>query len=130
MSASGDTMRRNPDPVEIEPDAWCGWCGDPLPEPEERHHGRRYCSPRCKQSMHNDRTREAKKAARPMRACLWCGAAFPAWPLQKFTCTPKCSEMLHNWRKAWRAGRLRKRSPWAVTDGGADPDDLAARKRG
>ena len=70
------------------------------------------------------------KAARPMRACLWCGAELLAWPSHKFTCSPKCSEALHNWRKARRAVHIWKRAPWAVIDGGADPADLAARKRG
>ena len=87
---------RNLDPIAIEPDAWCAWCGDPLPEPEERHHGRRYCCKRCKWAYENDVRSQARKAARPIRACLWCGTEFIAWPSHKFCCTPKCSERYHN----------------------------------
>lgn len=93
-------MKRELDPVEVEPDAWCAWCGDPLPEPEERHHGRRYCCQRCRWAMDNDKVRQAKLAARPMRACLSCGTEFRAWPSHKRCCTPKCSERYQNARKA------------------------------
>jgi predicted nucleic acid-binding Zn ribbon protein len=107
-------MRRGPEPVEIEPDAWFAWCGDPLPEPEERHHGRRYCSEPCKWAMEYDRLRETRQAARPMRACLWCRSSFRAWPSYKFTCTPKCSERYHNRRKRERNAAAQPERPCPI----------------
>ena len=116
-------------PIFIEPDAWCAWCGESLPEPEERHHGRVYCSKRCKWAFAADRKREATIAARPMRNCVWCGTAFRAFPSHKLTCSRACNIALFNWRRMQRNGWRPARHPWAVTHGGADPDDLAGFKR-
>lgn len=66
------------DPIEIEPDAWCEWCGDPLPETEDRHHSRRYCSVKCRSAAAYDPIRQARAAMRPERACGHCGTTFKA----------------------------------------------------
>ena len=117
------------DPIQIEPDAWCAWCGNALPEPEERHHALRFCCLQCKIEYHRDLLSERRYNERETRICPWCGTEFKAWPRHKHTCNPKCGEALHNWRKAHRAGYRMKRKPWVVTHGGADPDEVAALRR-
>ena len=92
---------RKPEPVEIEPDAWCAWCGDPLPEPEERHHRRRFCCVQCREADKYDRyQRQPRKARLVPKPCAWCGTEFkPTRPYQKY-CQLQCT---------WDAGNARAR---------------------
>ena len=96
------------DPIEIEPDAWCDWCGDPLPEPEERHPRRKYCSRQCKDESRNAAAREAWAAALVEKDCPHCGTRFKQTRTCKVYCTPKCAA---NARYRRRTGR-----PEAITD--------------
>lgn len=119
---------RKPEPIEIEPDAWCAWCGDPLPEPEERHHHLRYCSAVCRRRMAYDLIRERRMAARKPQPCRWCGTLFMPRTEKVHTCSRKCKEAMQNWRRYWRKGWRPGRDPWVVTHGGEDPDAVAARR--
>ena len=81
---------RDPEPIQIEPDAWCAWCGDPLPEKEERHWRRRFCCQSCKAAHKYDRAKEARRAALPVKSCEWCGTTFKAKRAFQIYCKTQC----------------------------------------
>lgn len=96
--------------VEVEPDAWCDWCGDALPEPEERTSRQRFCDRKCMQAYHNDVRRE-RRQARPSRECRQCGAPFVATRSDRMVCSPKCGE---KWQNAQRPPRPSPKRPRPV----------------
>ena len=81
-------MRRL-DPIEIEPDAWCGWCGDPLPEPEERIHNKAFCSVACRK----EHTADLRKNPVRRLNCPHCGTAFKTTDPRKRFCTHRCARL-------------------------------------
>jgi|AntRauTorckE5430_2_1112549.scaffolds.fasta_scaffold45061_1 predicted nucleic acid-binding Zn ribbon protein len=89
---------KQPDPIEIEPDAWCGWCGDPLPEPEERVHNKRYCSVRCKQWHASDK----KRSPRIWLSCPICGTRFYRENRKRQCCSHKCASLAWHRRKKFK----------------------------
>jgi predicted nucleic acid-binding Zn ribbon protein len=94
---------RKVEPVEIAPDAWCDWCGDPLPEKEERRADMRFCGRACKAAMRNDMLREARETLRPERACDHCGTTFKArGPAHRFCCE-SCAQKAKYRRRTGRA---------------------------
>lgn len=97
-----------PEPIHIEPDAWCEWCGDPLPEIEERHPRRRFCSRRCKDDNHNAMKREEWAATLADLDCPHCGTRFRQRRACQVYCNPKCAA---NARYRQRTGR-----PVAIQD--------------
>jgi len=75
-------------PLEIEPDAWCAFCGTPLPEKEDRDPRQKYCSKWCCNQAHKLRTYNPP----PMRRgeCAECGAEFwTYWSYHRF-CSQRC----------------------------------------
>ena len=91
-----NSMPRRPDPVEIEPDAWCAWCGDPLPEPEERDPRQIYCSRQCNSAMAYDLRKPPP--AEPRRVtCAWCGTEFDTHRPGARFCSKTCHRK-HLWR--------------------------------
>jgi hypothetical protein len=77
-----------PRPLEIDPDAWCAFCGDPLPEVEERDPRQKYCCKWCCDQAYEART----YTEAPLRqgACAECGAEFwTYWAAHRF-CSQKC----------------------------------------
>lgn len=62
-------------PLTIEPDAWCAWCGDPLPEREERLPWMKYCSAKCGNQYRYD-LNDRPKHKHPPRPCAYCGTVF------------------------------------------------------
>ena len=93
----------DPEPIQIEPDAWCEWCGDPLPEPEERRRDKRFCCRDCKAAARNDDLRQARLALRPERACGHCKTTFKAkGPANRF-CSVSCQQKARYRRKTGRA---------------------------
>lgn len=93
---------RETKPLEIEPDAWCAWCGDPLPEPEERHTRRIFCSRRCKDDAKNDQRREEWAALLETRPCQHCGTAFKQNRLNQIFCGQGCGAKAAYRRKTGR----------------------------
>lgn len=79
-----------PEPIHIEPDAWCKWCGDPLPEFEERHWKREFCKRGCKDAYRNDQGRERRAAARAGKTCAHCGGTFDGNRPDHVYCSQKC----------------------------------------
>lgn len=91
------------DPVQIEPDAWCEWCGDPLPEKEERRPDKRFCSRKCGGAFRADLLRQARLDLRPERACDHCGTTFKAkGPANRF-CSMSCQGKARYRRETGRA---------------------------
>jgi predicted nucleic acid-binding Zn ribbon protein len=93
---------RKVEPVEIEPDAWCEWCGDSLPEPEERPARQKYCSRHCKEEARKDRARQEWAATLADLDCPHCGTRFRQNRACQVYCTPKCAA---NARYRQRTGR-------------------------
>jgi hypothetical protein len=91
-----------PDPIEIEPDAWCEWCGDSLPEKEERHPRQRFCSLRCRADAGNAAKREEWAATLADLDCPHCGTRFKQGRACQVYCTPRCAA---NARYRQRTGR-------------------------
>jgi predicted nucleic acid-binding Zn ribbon protein len=91
------------DAVEVAADAWCAWCGEALPEPEERTWHQRFCCKACKDAHHNDLQKERRWAERERRSCRQCGAEFVAMPRNRLFCSARCSNAWHNGKK--RMGR-------------------------
>lgn len=96
-------MRRL-DPIQIEPDRWCLWCGESLPEPAERDHRQRYCCPECRTAAKLDRRNEARRAARVRepRTCRQCGATFIPKRRDALVCSLGCNWAWQNARQAER----------------------------
>jgi len=86
---------RRLDPIEIEPDAWCGWCGDPLPEPAERVHNKTYCSVECRDAAKADR----RKCERVHILCPECGTRFLRTSRVRVFCCHRCANRHHKRRK-------------------------------
>ncbi len=85
-------------PLEIAPDAWCAFCGDPLPEKENRDPRQMYCSKWCCDQAHKART----YTEAPMRrgACAECGAGFwTYWSYHRF-CSARCYQ--RGYRRRWQ----------------------------
>lgn len=83
---------RDVSPLEVEPDAWCPWCGDPLPEPEERHARKRFCNRQCQDAFFNDLTAERRRAARAGRSCAHCGGTIAdSRPASAIYCGSECA---------------------------------------
>lgn len=91
------------DPIEIEPDAWCEWCGDPLPEPEERHARRRFCGRKCKDDYRNDLRAEAARALLIPKPCKWCSTVFKPTRAFQVYCRKQC-----NWDANNARAKIRK----------------------
>lgn len=91
-----------PEPIYIEPDAWCEWCGDPLPEIEERHPAQRFCSRRCKDDNSNARKREEWAALLADLDCPHCGTRFKQNRADQIYCTAKCGANAAYRRKTGR----------------------------
>ena len=106
------------DAVEVEPDAWCDWCGDPLPEPEERTYHQRFCCEACQKAYHNDLARERRWAERERRSCKQCGAVFVALPRTRLFCSRACNVAFHN---AARLARERAAKMGRAAPGKASP---------
>lgn len=90
------------EPIQIEPDAWCDWCGDPLPEIEERHPLRRFCSRECKDEHRNDLAKERRAAARAGLTCAHCGGTFTGNSTQQVFCGESCQQKARYRRKTGR----------------------------
>ena len=103
-----------PDAVEIEPDAWCAWCGADLPEPVDRTYHQRFCSKACNDDFHNDVQRER-------RSCRQCGAEFVAMPRNKVFCSRTCQD-------AWHNGKARLKRMGRAAPGVASCDPTGAGK--
>lgn len=87
-----DVRTRRAEPIEIEPDAWCDWCGNPLPEPEERHWRTKYCSRQCKDARDYDAVKNRKGIGqRVWRNCEWCGSRFVSSQPHAKCCSLKCT---------------------------------------
>ena len=84
------------DPIIIEPDAWCAWCGDPLPEIEERKPWMKYCSAKCCTDYGNDLRKRPKPKPRP---CGWCGTVYTPKLDRGTYCTKACG---------WAAGNAQR----------------------
>lgn len=110
-------MPRRLDPIEIAPDAWCAFCGTPLPEEAERHPKRIYCSRWC--------AREAKRPDLPpvpkrRLACAECGAEFETHrPAARF-CSSGC----------WRKDYYRRTKATRPSRAGPPPEPKACEECG
>lgn len=92
-------MQRRVDPVIIEPDAWCEWCG--VPEPEERHPRRRFCSRKCKaEAWYDEKQRQPLTERRAGLKCKVCDAPLKAAKPFKAYCSRKCERIAVKARKA------------------------------
>ena len=89
--STGCGGRNVPDKIEVV-DAWCRWCGDPLPEKEDRHARRVYCSRRCKDDDRNAQRREAWLAALETRPCLHCRETFRQNRANQVYCSMRCGQ--------------------------------------
>jgi hypothetical protein len=81
-----------PKPIQIEPDAWCAWCGETLPEEAERHPRRRYCSRQCKDEAANARAREEWAATLKTLDCPHCGTTFKQGRACQVYCSIRCQD--------------------------------------
>jgi predicted nucleic acid-binding Zn ribbon protein len=100
---AGATRATRPGPVTIEPDAWCEWCGEALPEKEERHPRMRFCGRACQQAARVDDLKQARLALRPERACGHCGTVFRAkGPAHRF-CSDSCGQRAKYRRRTERS---------------------------
>lgn len=93
---------RETKPLEIEPDKWCVWCGDSLPEKEERPHNKIYCSRRCKDDAANDKARQEWAALLETKPCLHCHTPFKQTRRNQIFCGPNCSANAAYRRKTGR----------------------------
>lgn len=85
-----------PKPLEIEPDAWCAFCGDPLPEPEERHPLQRYCGRWCSRARwYLDHGPDPVPERRV--ECAFCGAEFWTHRTTARFCSKVCHRK-HRWQ--------------------------------
>ncbi len=91
------------DPIVIEPDAWCEWCGNPLPEREDRMWNQRFCSPACGTANRLDLMRVARLELREDRTCRHCGTAFKAKGPANWFCSVSCQCKARYRRKTGRA---------------------------
>lgn len=89
----GGAMR---DAVEVAADAWCAWCGEALPEPEDRTWHQRFCCKACQIAHYRDVQKERRRAAAERRSCKQCGAEFVALPRTRLFCSRACNVAFHN----------------------------------
>lgn len=99
---------QKPEPLEIEPDAWCAFCGDPLPEKEERDPRQIYCGKWCSDQAHKART--YTEAPKRRGECAECGAEFwTYWSYHRF-CSQRCNQRDYR-RRVPRPSRAVIRDP-------------------
>lgn len=91
------------DPIIIEPDAWCEWCGNPLPEREERKWNQRFCCAACGEANRLDLMRVARLDLREDRNCRHCETAFKAKGPAHWFCSISCQGKARYRRKTGRA---------------------------
>lgn len=87
---SGSASVRRPDGIEIEPDAWCAFCGTPLPEAAERDPRQKYRGRWCAREANRP---EVPPVPKRRVACAECGEAFETHHPEARFCSPRC------WRK-------------------------------
>lgn len=94
------------EPIYIEPDAWCEWCGDPLPEPEERYPHQKFCCYQCQWANSYDRLiRQPRKARIVPKACAFCGQSFMPVRVSQTYCRDKCRAEAYNARRRERRAK-------------------------
>lgn len=91
------------DPLIIEPDAWCEWCGEALPEREERRWNQRFCCRKCGEENKAQLMKEARLALREDRTCRHCGTGFKAKGPANWYCSVSCQVKARYRRKTGRA---------------------------
>ena len=72
----------------------CLNCGEPT------KNRRNYCNKRC--------ALEYKRKAAETGQCAHCGGDFPKWPLNKITCSARCSQLHYKSKDAERCQKIKR----------------------
>ena len=95
-------MRKPPEHIEIEPDAWCAWCGETLAEEADRDPRQFYCNAKCRKAMWHDMHKGDPLPKSP-GTCQECGAEFLTHMPTRLFCSRRCRRLVNA-----RAERARK----------------------